>query len=229
VRILTDRIPDGQLAVEMEDGERSILTALLADVAQLLSADMPEPPADPFERLVGHLDPDQSVARPHDPALLRLLPDVDSADPARSAEFRRLTELDLREGKLHRIRIALESLRTSSGAGEVVLDREAAIVWMRVLTDVRLVLAARLEITDEDDAERIFAGESELGDAGEAVVSLYELTSWLQEHLTEFAASGLSEEGAGGDAPDEGRTGRDSRHGPGGDAPDAGTGEGGPT
>ncbi|WP_051297910.1 DUF2017 domain-containing protein [Brevibacterium album] len=204
MRILTDRISSGTLGLEMESGEHRILLALLTDVSQLLSQDMPDPPADPFERLVGHLDPDQHVTRPEDPALLRLLPDVDSSDPERSAEFRRLTETDLREDKLHRIRVVLESLRTAevrpaSGARTAELDRDTALAWMRVLTDVRLVLASRLEITDEEDAERILSGTEEHGDAVEAVISLYELTSWLQEHLTEFAALGLPDDGGDGD------------------------------
>ena len=74
-------IPDpngGRIALQMEDPEQTIITTLLADVSQLLSADLPEPDDDPFLRLVGHLDPDHEVTRPRDPALLRLLPDADS-------------------------------------------------------------------------------------------------------------------------------------------------------
>lgn len=183
VRILPDHT-GAHVILEMEDAERSIIASLLSDVSQLLSADLPEPDADPFERLVGHLDPDQDVTRPADPALLRLLPDVDSADSERSAEFRRLTERDLREAKLHSIRIALHSL--GQRPGPVTLDADAARAWMRALTDVRLVLASRLDITRDEDAERLMSGETELGDTGEAVLSLYELTTWLHEHITQF-------------------------------------------
>jgi hypothetical protein len=185
-------IPDpqgGHIAIQMEDPEQTIITTLLADVSQLLSADLPEPDDDPFLRLVGHLDPDQNVERPTDPALLRLLPDADSSDPQRSAEYRRLTERDLRESKLHSIRIALHSL--GQHPGPISLDSTAAGAWMRALTDVRLVLASRVGITNDEDAERLLGGDADVSETSEAILSLYELTTWLQEHLTQFMLDGL--------------------------------------
>ena len=185
-------IPDpegGHIAIQMEDPEQTIITTLLADVSQLLSADLPEPDDDPFLRLVGHLDPDQEVERPTDPALLRLLPDADSSDPQRSAEYRRLTERDLRESKLHSIRIALHSL--GQHPGPISLDSTAAGAWMRALTDVRLVLASRVGITTDEDAERLLGGDADGSETSEAILSLYELTTWLQEHLTQFMLDGL--------------------------------------
>lgn len=185
-------IPDpqgGHIAIQMEDAEQTIITTLLADVSQLLSADLPEPDDDPFLRLVGHLDPDQEVERPTDPALLRLLPDADSSDPQRSAEYRRLTERDLRESKLHSIRIALHSL--GQHPSPISLDPTAAGAWMRALTDVRLVLASRVGITSDEDAERLLGGDADVSETSEAILSLYELTTWLQEHLTQFMLDGL--------------------------------------
>lgn len=185
-------IPDpegGHIAIQMEDPEQTIITTLLADVSQLLSADLPEPDDDPFLRLVGHLDPDQDVQRPTDPALLRLLPDADSSDPQRSAEYRRLTERDLRESKLHSIRIALHSL--GQHPGPISIDSTAAGAWMRALTDVRLVLASRVGITTDEDAERLLGGDADGSETSEAILSLYELTTWLQEHLTQFMLDGL--------------------------------------
>ena len=185
-------IPDpegGHIAIQMEDPEQTIITTLLADVSQLLSADLPDPDDDPFLRLVGHLDPDQDVERPTDPALLRLLPDADSSDPQRSAEYRRLTERDLRESKLHSIRIALHSL--GQHPGPISLDSTAAGAWMRALTDVRLVLASRVGITTDEDAERLLGGDADGSETSEAILSLYELTTWLQEHLTQFMLDGL--------------------------------------
>lgn len=189
MRILPDHTGE-HIIIQMEHAEQTIIATLLSDVSQLLSTDLPEPDADPFERLVGHLDPDQDVTRPTDPALLRLLPDVDSADPERSVEYRRLTERDLRESKLHSIRIALHSL--GQHPSPIALDADAARAWMRAMTDVRLVLASRLDITDDEDAERLLGGDTELGETGEAVLSLYELTTWLHEHITQFMLDGLA-------------------------------------
>ena len=193
-------IPDpngGRIALQMEDPEQTIITTLLADVSQLLSADLPEPDDDPFLRLVGHLDPDQEVTRPRDPALLRLLPDADSSDPQRSAEYRRLTERDLRESKLHSIRIALHSL--GQHPGPISLDRDAAHAWMRALTDVRLVLASRVGIASDEDAARLLGDDqhadgAEVSETEEAILSLYELTTWLQEHITQFMLDGLPDD-----------------------------------
>ena len=196
-------IPDpegGHIAIQMEDPEQTIITTLLADVSQLLSADLPEPDDDPFLRLVGHLDPDQDVQRPTDPALLRLLPDADSSDPQRSAEYRRLTERDLRESKLHSIRIALHSL--GQHPGPISLDSTAAGAWMRALTDVRLVLASRVGITTDEDAERLLGGDADGSETSEAILSLYELTTWLQEHLTQFMLDGLPDAEDDHDEPD---------------------------
>lgn len=189
MRILPDHTGE-HVVIEMEHAEQSIIATLLSDVSQLLSADLPEPDTDPFKRLIGHLDPDQTVSRPTDPALLRLLPDVDSEDRGRSEEYRRLTERDLRESKLHSIRIALHSL--GQFPAPITLDPDAARAWMRAMTDVRLVLASRLDITNDEDAERLLGGDTELGETGEAVLSLYELTTWLHEHITQFMLDGLT-------------------------------------
>lgn len=223
-------IPDpnrGRIALQMEDPEQTIITTLLADVSQLLSADLPEPDDDPFLRLVGHLDPDQEVTRPRDPALLRLLPDADSSDPQRSAEYRRLTERDLRESKLHSIRIALHSL--GQHPAPISLDRDTAHAWMRALTDVRLVLASRVGIASDEDAVRLLGDDphadgAEVSETEEAILSLYELTTWLQEHITQFMLDGLPDDGEDlddgdddlGDLPGDGD---EDAHGAGGDDP----------
>ena len=183
MRILPDHTGE-HVILQMEDAEQSILAALLSDVSQLLSADLPEPNADPFERLVGHLDPDQDVTRPGTPPCCACCRTSTPRIPNGRRNPRRLTERDLREAKLHSIRIALHSL--GQHPSPVALDADAARAWMRALTDVRLVLASRLDITQDEDAEQLMSGERDLGETGEAVLSLYELTTWLHEHMTQF-------------------------------------------
>ncbi|HEY7225525.1 MAG TPA: DUF2017 family protein [Micromonosporaceae bacterium] len=91
-------------------------------------------------------DPD-----PDDPAVERLFPDVYPEDPAQEAEFRRFTEDDLRSAKLDQAKTMLADLLDSGG--EVRLADERADLWLRALTDVRLVLGTRLGVEDDTDLE----------------------------------------------------------------------------
>lgn len=90
------------------------------------------------------------AARPADPALLRLLPDV-VADPAEAADLRRLTHDDVRRAKADHLR----TLRRVALAAEpdVAVTAADAGALGQALSHVRLVLAERLGIvTDEDSA-----------------------------------------------------------------------------
>lgn len=97
-----------------------------------------------------------------DPAVRRLVPDA-YADPEAAREFRSLTERDLLSRRHTDATAVLASLADSphttadleaaeSSAGAViVLDAGTAQSWLRTLAAIRLVLATRLGITDEDD------------------------------------------------------------------------------
>ena len=52
--------------------------------------------------------------------------------------------------------------------------------WLRSLTDVRLSLAVRLGIEDEEDAERVAQSEDE---AVAAMSDIYDWLGWVQESL----------------------------------------------
>jgi hypothetical protein len=84
-----------------------------------------------------------------DPALARLFPDAYQDSAAESAEFRRLTEGELRTGKVEQAKLVLATLPAEGG--EVRLDEEAAAGWLRALNDLRLLLGTRLSITDDTD------------------------------------------------------------------------------
>lgn len=172
--------------LDLDDGERSLLAALLSDVAAMLSDDDEAGDglggADELAKLVGLSD----ATRPEDPALLRLLPDVDSSDPERSAEFRRYTDTDLRETKLHHIRVALAGLGST---GEIALDRQTADMWMRALNDVRLVLGSRMGIVTDDDAEALMDETADHDERTEVMLSVYDVLTWLQEAITQLMLS----------------------------------------
>ncbi|GAA1913319.1 hypothetical protein GCM10009775_02440 [Microbacterium aoyamense] len=105
---------------------------------------------------------DESADSGDDPAVLRLVPDA-YEDPEAAREFREVTESDL----LGRRRSdAARVLATLGHVGElgddlddpafveqvsIVLDREDVQAWLRTLAAIRLVLATRLGIVNDDE------------------------------------------------------------------------------
>jgi hypothetical protein len=141
--------------------EAQVLRQCVAELAALLS-DQPDP---------------------DDPAVERLFPDVYPEDPAEAAEFRRFTEADLKAAKLDQAKTVLSNLLEAGG--EVRLDDEAADLWLRALTDVRLALGTRLGLTDDTDIESEL-DEAVLRDPTSPRVgqlSVYAYLSFLQESL----------------------------------------------
>ncbi|WP_454051576.1 DUF2017 family protein [Cellulomonas sp. Marseille-Q8402] len=180
------------LVAEVEPGEREVLATVVADVAELLGGGRLEDRARAAGRAATpddgstlamrlRLDP---LPAPDDPAVHRLLPDASRDDPDVAAEFRRLTEDDLRQQKIERLAELFDALTAGDPADEAAepdaephqasrrrhrsRSRHAAAGTVRVprdrgpalaatLTDVRLVLGERLGVTDEhasDDLER---------------------------------------------------------------------------
>src|SRR5690606_21563571 len=101
--------------------ERQVLADAVSDVIDLLggadddgddhdgrAADAPG--AHPLDRLRLGGEP---LDAPQDPALLRLLPDAYRDAPDGAAEFRRLTEADLRASKTEHLRLLRAALQAS--------------------------------------------------------------------------------------------------------------------
>ncbi|NED52525.1 DUF2017 family protein, partial [Micromonospora aurantiaca] len=80
----------------------------------------------------------ENAEKPDDPVLARLFPDAYRDDGEAAGEFRRYTEMGLRDGKREAAGMVLGAL-TDEGA-DVVLDDEQAQGWLRALNDVRLAL-----------------------------------------------------------------------------------------
>jgi len=175
----------GGAYAQFDQHEARLIANLAAQVAELVRDGTPASvgSADPLEALVGI---DGSAQAPEDPVLQRLLPDAyrDAAEDA--ADFRRFTEPGLRETKVGNAQAVIASLiaggmaeddlaAVSAPGVEVDADLDAAGVqsWLRCLTDIRLSLATRLGIT-EDDQERWDA----LADDDPAVM-MHEVYDWL--------------------------------------------------
>jgi Domain of unknown function (DUF2017) len=112
------RAEDGVERV-FEPWERALLVDLSGDLAELLRA---------------------ADSAPDDPALDRLLPDAYPEDRDAAAEFADFARPRLTEGKVASAEAILEDLRSP---GPVRISAERIPLWLRALTDLRLVLAER--------------------------------------------------------------------------------------
>ena len=121
----------GTVRIRLEEIEAELLRALLDDLAQVVEEDA-------FED--------------GDPVRQRLFPAGYGDDVAASDDFRELTESSLR---IERAQRARDCAAEVEGAGELVLDAEAAERWLRVLNDLRLALGTRLHITEDNHPDEI--------------------------------------------------------------------------
>lgn len=169
------------VVLTLQDNERSLMLTVFTDLAALLAEDSDSdddrPDSENWEARLGLVD----RPRPEDPALLRLLPDVDPEDDERSAEFRRLTEFDLKQAKAHNVRIVLLGL---SKGNDISLTRDEVLAWMKGLNDLRLVLAVRLGIDTEEAQEEKYAHREDLSESEDLTLTLYDFLTWIQDRLT---------------------------------------------
>jgi Domain of unknown function (DUF2017) len=201
------RARGGRVKVRLGEPDRAVIAGLLETVSEMLDPEQPagpEQPADPEQRaspeepdagaprppaadedaLLAELEADLEVHPPDDPAVARLLPDASRDDPELAQSFRRLTQHELRERKRGALELAASALRRP---GSVVLDGSEAQALLKGLTDVRLVLAQRLGIQTDEDAEFLHAAMAAgAGDGDEAwsqAAGLYDVVTFLQEDL----------------------------------------------
>lgn len=165
----------GGVYVELPPHAAGLLANLVRQLIELLSdGEASSSNADPLEALVG-LDGPRDT--PDDPALLRLLPDAHREDPEAAAEFRRLTERSLRDGKLRDATVVLSSLSDVDEIAaedlEFEISRDEVRSWLRTLTDLRLTLAERLGVTAND--EDYWASL----DPDDEKLPVYEIYQWL--------------------------------------------------
>ena len=139
--------------------EGELLRSLVSQVVELVRDQSPEksPSADPLESL---LEMDGPLSTPEDPVLARLLPDAYPGDEEATGEFRRYTERTLRDQKAEQGRRVIQDLEDAGlppeadAAGELIeldLAAEQSQAWLRCLTDVRLALATRLGVEEDDE------------------------------------------------------------------------------
>lgn len=117
-----------------------------------------------------------------DPAIRRLSPDAYPDEAEASAEFRAWTRDDLAATRAADAERVIEVLRERERAAEprpeLMLDAPSQTAWLRTLAGLRIVLAARMGIVDDD---------SVVAD-GDPRYDVYEWLGYRQEMLLQSMA-----------------------------------------
>jgi len=168
--------------------EADLLRSLAGQLIELLRNEEAAPgQLDPLEELMDFSGP---TTAPEDPVLARLFPTAYPDDEDAAADFRRFTEGTLRDGKARAAASVIDSLEEAGLPAEpqealfidVELDAPTAAAWLRSLTDMRLAIATRLGV-EQDDEDRWESLPED--DPGAQVHAIYQWLGFLQETLVE--------------------------------------------
>ena len=171
------RTEAGRVVVRLDELERAMLTSLAEQVIGLVAPVPGDGDADPLAALVG-ISADATT--PDDPVLARLLPDGYRDDPDAAGDFRRFTELDLRQMKVAHARTVIASLERSGE--KVTLSDDECASWLGLLNDARLALGTRIGITDDNHDELAAVADD---DPRLPMLQVYDWLTYLQDSLVQ--------------------------------------------
>ncbi|WP_153503263.1 DUF2017 family protein [Cumulibacter manganitolerans] len=180
-------VQGSRIAMSFEEIEREILTGFFGQVRAILHERTAETgqagtfgeSGDDAESLLASLEQrSRPLPPPDDPAIARLLPsgrrdEVPGAGES-AIEFRRLTEQELRTGKMADAEVAERLV-----AEQTDLGLDDATTLLRALNDVRLSLGARLEIAEDTPYPASIENEQD------QALAIYFWTGGVQEELLE--------------------------------------------
>ncbi|HEY1093746.1 MAG TPA: DUF2017 domain-containing protein [Glycomyces sp.] len=182
---------DGGAAASFDEFEAELLRAYAEHMIEFIDAR--EGTGGTAEDLIASAFSEGPTEIPGDPALARLFPDAytdlgpDGDAAAASAEFRRYTENDLRARKRDDAQAVIRSLAALAPEGEeratLHLKPAECRQWLGALNDLRLVLASRLEIVEDEDFEELL--ELPEDDPRSPLVLTYGWLTALQDTLVE--------------------------------------------
>jgi hypothetical protein len=150
-----ERTRKGDFRLRLSDAERQLLRELPAQLLALLTAD------------------------PDDASLRRLRPTAYEDDPEAEGEFRRLMDDELLESRRAALLVVVDT------AARDRLTAEELDAWLRALTDLRLAVGTRLDVTEDT-----YAREIDPRDPQAYELSVFAYLSWLQEAAVEAAMDG---------------------------------------
>lgn len=149
--IAVDRAGD-QLRLRLEPGEAEVLRQLIDELLEVLRTEEAD-----------------------DPVSQRLFPDAyDSAED--TAAYNELVSDQLRRDKI----ASLQGVRNDLGHGEVdvSLSRQSSEIWLTALTDLRLALGTRLDMTEEK-----MAADLDPQDPQAPWLAVLHWLGWMQESM----------------------------------------------
>jgi len=172
--------------------EADLLRSLAAQLIELLRNEMAvNDHGDPLEAMLDFAGP---TTPPDDPVLARLFPSAYADDDEAAGEFRRYTEISLRDSKASAAATVVDTLEEAGlpdvpEDGQVIdveLDDATAWVWLRAFTDMRLAIASRLGIDSDPEAEELAFVDTD--DPRSQVFEIYQWVGFLQETLVDAAS-----------------------------------------
>jgi len=160
--------------------EAALLTSLATQLTELMDPLAPAGEPDDLDAVLSSLTDSWSDLTIQDPALRRLFPDAYRGDEQASRDFRRYTQSDQARAKMEAARTVVADIAASDD-GRVRLPPDHIDDWLTTLTNLRLVLAARLGIEHESDADNLSHLPGE--DPRAPIVALLNWCGWIQETI----------------------------------------------
>lgn len=176
----------------LTNNDIDLLDSLTDQLVELVSDGMPESvdTDDPFAQWEADLvEPDEAPEAFGDPAMQRLFPNPYPQDPRAAHDYRRFSESDHRRQKV----ADADVVRDCLDAAPPVRIRDFQIdPWLKTINALRLVLASRLGIEDED----AMAEMHELPDDDPRLLmsAIMDWLGYLQGVIIELTEPGLAEE-----------------------------------
>lgn len=171
-----------------------LLDSLTEQMIELVSDGMPgvADTDDPFTRWEADLaDPQTDQEMFADPAMQRLFPNPYPDDPRAAHEYRRFTESDHRRDKVADARLVRQCL---AGAPPVRIVGVHLGPWLKTLNALRLVLASRLHVDDEDAMAELHTLDD--NDPRAMMAAIMDWLAYLQGVIIELTDPGLEGGGA---------------------------------
>jgi hypothetical protein len=179
----------GRVIATFTGFEADLLRSLAGQLVELLRNEAATvDDRDPFEAMMDFSGP---TSPPDDPVLARLFPTAYADDEEAAGEFRRFTEGTLRDGKANAASTVIDALEEAGLPPlleedglmiDLELDEPDAMTWLRSFADVRLALATRLGVEEDDEAYWHALPDD---DPRTQAHEIYEWMGYLQETLVE--------------------------------------------
>ncbi len=146
----------GRVRLRLDETEAGLLRELVAEMQTMLEADISDT----------------------DPVKQRLFPQAYD-DPQNEKGFRDLIGSDLENAKLDALRDVRDALGLQ-GATNLELGPDDVGSWLRLLTDLRLAIGVRLDVTEES-----MSAEIDPDDPNAPAFSVLHWLGWLQGSILE--------------------------------------------